>query len=129
MSVYKEGFYFIKEVIEGVKLIFNDSVDLGMPVKKNDSTWKMMNQIWEDYGIKGTRFYDKHQQRAGFTFELMEEWSDEPTKRKYELTYQSLKPWANHPSNNFKGFDGYAEVTPVGNETYMLTYKNLINNG
>lgn len=76
MSVYKEGYYAVSQILNNSKQIWNDSADFGAPYKKGDQIWNLVVQLATDYGINSTIV--KHPTYSEITVALMDEWN---TKR------------------------------------------------
>lgn len=95
MSVYKEGFMIVEAIMRKEQRIFSDAADSGTIVTKGDSTWKSIKQLYDGYGVQGTRVKGKHS--ASFEFELVDEGQGGEVMR-FKLTFSLLERWAKHPA-------------------------------
>ena len=55
MSVYKEGYYCLEQLIANSKRIYPDACDFGCPVNKDDIHYNFAKQLVNDYGEIDTR--------------------------------------------------------------------------
>lgn len=67
MSVYKEAVHILKSLESQQVRIYADACDFGTPISKGDFNWKAVKQLFEWYGIRGTR--KQHNYSTGLTVE------------------------------------------------------------
>jgi len=107
MSVYKEGYYIIKQILENSKQIYNDACDYGAPVTKGDNMWNRMKQLVDDFGLPETRTV--HDYGIGKTvsihIKLMDEWAD-GGEEIWLLEYTTI-------NNKCCKYDGYVDVNLI----------------
>lgn len=101
MSVYKEGYYIIKEIEKRSVQIYSDAADFGAPVRKGDELWNMIKQLADWYGDPETRVLTKYE--LSIAIRLMDEHGSGSVDV-FELTYCEAT------KGRCKGYDGYVSV-------------------
>lgn len=110
MAVYREGYHFLEQIQKQSIRIYSDACDIGVPVKKNDSTWNTAAFIVKMYGETETRKTYKYPRTevVSIEIELMDEWAVSDGRKTvktatevYVLTFVKTKEGA---CRNFDGF-------------------------
>lgn len=116
MAVYREGYSAIETYNRNRTVIFNDSYDVGVPVKKGDKFWNLFTQLVEWYGEPKTKKYSKGSGLPNASCEvvLIDEWavSDE-RKTMSEATETFVVEYfknSNHSSMINKNCDGWFAI-------------------
>jgi hypothetical protein len=104
MSVYKEGYYAIKEITNHSTQIFSDACDYGAPIKKNNTLWNLVKQLVDQYKVDGTR--ESGEWGVSNVVELMDEWGGGVIER-FKITYCVTN------KGRCKGFDGFVSVDKI----------------
>jgi hypothetical protein len=121
MAVYREGYSILEKIQKASIQVFNDACDAGAPVQKDSQLWNDIKQLFEWYGVEGSKKQETKDTHV-FQFELMDEWavSDErktekEATEKYKLTYTKLESYQKKPYLNpqFKGMHGFVEVQKI----------------
>ncbi len=115
MSVYKEGYHFLKEIKNNLTRIYDDAADMGVPVKKGDRFWNMAKQMADWYGVKETRkellFEGIVDHSVSINVELMDEWAvSDGDKTAKEATETYVLEYFKCNRGQCKGFDGYIYI-------------------
>lgn len=118
MAVYREGFSALEQYKQRERQIWNDSCDMGVVVKKDDSNWNLMMLLVEMYGDKETRKVTTSNQ-VEIQFTLIDEWavSDERKTVKqatevYSLNYYKFTKRDLH-SVIQRGYHGFFSINRV----------------
>jgi len=81
MSVYKEGFEALQQIISNSKQIWGDSADFGVLAKKNDKFWNFAKLLGTYYSDITSRKVNVYQTQSGYMksqsiiIMLMDEWA------------------------------------------------------
>lgn len=118
MSVYKEGFYILKQFNSQSTRVFNDACDVGSPIKQNSAEWGMLKQLVEWYKDENVAI-KRTDHSCTTTISLFDEWaysdgrkSEKEAEEFYTVTYTSLKQWKNKSYLNpqFRNADGFVTI-------------------
>ena len=92
MSVYKEGFFALAELVPQQKQVYNFACDYGVPMFKDDKNWNLVKMLVEFYGDDDSRKIIRYDvgTTVSININLMDEWQtgDDYT---YELTYVTTR--------------------------------------
>ena len=114
MSVYKEGYYAVKEIQSQSIQIYSDACDYGVPCKKGDSIWNLTKQLTEWYGDKTTKVVNSNHTNADIMVTLIDEWSvSDERKTLKEATDNYHVSFTTCKDGKCKGFDGFVSVTKL----------------
>lgn len=113
-SVYKEGYLIIDKIQKASRRIYSAAADVGVPVKKNDNYWKMIQHLVDRFGIKGSREIDDYGygKSIKIDIELLDEWaySDERKTEKEALDRYSIYFFTDNKWKRKTGYDGFFTI-------------------
>ena len=108
MSVYKEAYHALNEIQSQEIRIYDDACDFGVPVRKNDSNWKLSKWLFSMYGDKTTR--QQHNYSSGknvYSFiTVIDEWDTLATET-YSMCYTTCR------TGKCKGYDGFISIRKI----------------
>ncbi len=108
MSVYKEGYYAVKEIQKNSKSIYPDACDFGAPVRKGDVIWNWAKQLVDWYGVEDTR--DENRYSTGRSVSNKVCLIDEQGTKQEEYFHICF---VGCTDGDCKGYDGYIWVVKL----------------
>lgn len=110
MSVYKEAYFVIAEIIKQSVQIYPDACDFGVPYRKGDKNFTMVKEMLAPYGNEKTKKVNQYAigKDASIVIEVMDEW-DSGAEEKYKLDI--VIPTKGIKYRN-EQYDGYITITP-----------------
>ena len=108
MSVYKEGYYIVDQIMKAQVQIFPDACDFGAPTKRGDKLWNYAKQLANDYGTDVTKV-----NRYGTGRSAMKRIS---LRREHQpgMPYDVfVMDFVSCEKGKCKGFDGYLHIYKV----------------
>ena len=112
MSVYKEGYYCLEQLIANSKRLYPDACDFGCPVNKDDIHFNFAKQLVNDYGKMDTR--EVWEGGVSINVVLMDEWAisdgrltiEEGTET-YKITFCKVE---------LPGYNGFVCIDKISNK-------------
>lgn len=116
MSVYKEGYYAVKELQKSSARIYPDACDYGVPVKIGDNNWNLAKQLGEWYGDKSSRVVHKYSTgwNVDMVVTLMDEWAvSDGYKTVKEATEKFHLGFTSCNTGVCKGYNGFITIYKI----------------
>ena len=120
MSVYKEFYFGVQEIQLHQVPVFNDAIDVGVPVKKGDKFWKLSKSL-KRFANEGVKSYQTDFDTS-IIITGLDEWAVSDRRKTVEqatdhfkMSYTILKTYKNKPYLNpaFKNADGFLTITKI----------------
>ena len=114
MSVYKEGYSIVNEIIANSSRIFPDAADYGMLISNSSQMWKNLKQLIEWYGVKGTRSENRYSTGSSVShrIELVDEWAvSDGRKTEFQATEYYVVEYIT--TKHKPGYDGFVYIYEI----------------
>ena len=116
MAIYREGYHALNQIQSESIQIYDDACDFGVPVRKNDSNWKLAKMLFTMYGDK--QYRKQHNYSTGKNVSafitLVDEWSvSDERKTLKEATETYAMHYVTCSTGKCKGYNGYLSITKV----------------
>lgn len=105
MSVFKEGFYIIQNLLKKQHRIYPDACDTGVLVNSGDSNFNACKQLCDWYGIKSTKSATEYEtgKSCRMYVHLIDEWKTGESIY-YKIEYVKVKKGIKINGEMFEGY-------------------------